>query len=67
MLKALASLLFRMVIYVINSDDNTKFPRKTDRQSDRLMTRQKDSQTDRQMDRQTERVHVTVTKEESLF
>ena len=67
MLKALALLLFRMAIYVINSDDNTKFPRKTDRQSDRLTARQKDSQTDRQMDRQTERVHVTVTKGESLF
>ena len=63
MLKALALLLFRMAIYVINSDDNTKFPRKTDRQSDRLTARQKDSQTDRQ----TERVHVTLAKGESLF
>lgn len=71
MLKALALLLFRMAIYVINSDDNTKFPRKTDRQSDRLTARQKDNQTDiqmdRQMDRQPERVHVTLTKGESLF
>ena len=71
MLKALALLLFRMAIYVINSDDNTKFPRKTDRQSDRLTARQKDSQIDiqmdRQMDRQPERVHVTLTKGESLF
>ena len=71
MLKALALLLFRMAIYVINSDDNIKFPRKTDRQSDRLTARQKDSQIDiqmdRQMDRQPERVHVTLTKGESLF
>ena len=71
MLKALALLLFRMAIYVINSDDNTKFPRKPDRQSDRLTARQKDSQIDiqmdRQMDRQPERVHVTLTKGESLF
>ena len=71
MLKALALLLFRMAIYVINSDDNTKFPRKTDRQSDRLTARQKDSQIDiqmdRQMDRQPERVHATLTKGESLF
>ena len=71
MLKALALLLFRMAIYVINSDDNTKFPRKTDRQSDRLTARQKDSQIDiqmdRQMDRQPERVHVTLTKGESLL
>ena len=42
-------------------------PNFPDRQSDRLTARQKDSQTDRQMDRQTERVHVTVTKGESLF
>ena len=79
MLKALALLLFRMAIYVINSDDNTKFPRKTDRQSDRLTARQSDRltarqkdsqidiQMDRQMDRQPERVHVTLTKGESLF
>lgn len=53
MLKALALLLFRMAIYVINSDDNTKFPRKTDRQSDRLTTRQKDSQTDGQTNRKS--------------